>query len=297
MESIVLEEILSSKGTLTGEQVVKVIPITGGCTHSAWKLELKTGKQLFAKTCKKDDFAMLEFEANCLKALNKLIDKDFLTVPQPIITQKLVSSAILIMPWLTLQEGNEKKLGKGLALLHLESSKGYQESFGWGKDGFIGYSPQIAGWEESWGACFVKLRLHPQIKMASKWGLKFPFNKFSSKLVKYLDIHHPKPSLVHGDLWKGNAAVNEKGKGVLFDPAACWADREVDIGMTRLFGGFSKDFYNGYNEVWHLPKDYIDRIDIYNLYHVLNHANLFGGSYKNQSLSLLNKINIFLKKY
>ena len=298
MESIVLNEILNSKILIAGEEVVKMIPISGGCIHNAWRLELQKGKQLFAKTCKKNDFAMLEFESSCLTALNKVIDKDLLTVPQPIITQKLVSSAILIIPWLNLIEGNEKKLGNGLALLHLKTSKGDQGKFGWGKDGFIGYNPQIAGWEKSWGTCFVKLRLIPQIQMAAKWGLNFPLNEFSSKLIKYLDLHNPKPSLVHGDLWKGNSAVNENnGKGVIFDPASWWADREVDIGMTRLFGGFSKGFYNAYNEIWPLPDDYENRIDIYNLYHVLNHANLFGGAYKKQSLSLLNQVNTFLKKY
>ena len=122
------------------------------------------------------------------------------------------------MPWLNLQSGNERKLGKGLALLHLESSKWKQENFGWGKDGFIGFNPQIAGWEKSWGTCFFKLRLSPQIQMATRWGLRFPIKKFSSRLIKYLDIHNPQPSLVHGDLWKGNAAVNEKGVGVIFDP-------------------------------------------------------------------------------
>ena len=91
--------------------------------------------------------------------------------------------------------------------------------------------------------------------------------------------------------------MNAKGKGLIFDPAAWWADREVDIGMTQLFGGFSQDFYNAYDETWPLPKDHRDRVDIYNLYHVLNHANLIGGTYKKQTLSLLNKINTFLRKY
>ncbi len=297
MESSLLNEILSLDIPIAGEQVVKMIPISGGCIHKAWKLELQTGKQLFAKTCNKDNLAMLEFEASCLTALNELIDKAFLTVPKPIITKKLISSAILIMPWLTLKEGSEKKLGKGLALLHLESSKKHKTKFGWGEDGFIGYNPQIGGWEQSWGTCFVQLRLDPQIKMATKWGLDFPFHEFYSKIIKCLDRHNPKPSLVHGDLWTGNTAVTDNGQGVIFDPAAWWADREVDIGMTKLFGGFSQDFYKAYEETWPLPKDYQDRIDIYNLYHVLNHANLFGGTYKKQSLSLLNQINTFLKKY
>ena len=297
MESIVLDEILSCQRFLSGEHLIEVHPIRGGCIHSAWKLKLQRGKQLFAKTCQKENFPMLQFEANCLRALNKAIDKNFLIVPKPIMAQELKSIAILIMPWVNLIEGNQKKLGKGLALLHKKSSEANPGSFGWEKDGFIGYNPQIAGWEKSWGKCFYKLRLNPQIQMASKWGLTFPLKEFSSKVIKYLDIHSPIPSLVHGDLWKGNTGVSEQGKGVIFDPAVWWADREVDIGMTQLFGGFSQDFYNAYYETWPLPNDYEDRINIYNLYHVLNHANLFGGNYKNQSLSLLNKVNTFLKKF
>ncbi len=297
MKSIVLEEILSLKGPLAGEHIIDINPISGGCIHDAWKLKLQTGQELFAKTCQKENFAMLEFESNCLIALNEAIDQNFLKVPKPIMTQELESNAILILPWLNLKEGNEEKLGKGLALLHKESSKTNQNMFGWGNDGFIGYNQQLGGWEQSWGKCFVNLRIEPQIKMAKKWGLDFSLKNFYSRLIKFLNAHNPQPSLVHGDLWKGNTAVTEKSQGVIFDPAVWWADREVDMGMTKLFGGFSKDFYNAYQETWPMPCGYEDRIDIYNLYHVLNHANLFGGNYKQQSLTLLKKISNSLEKY
>ncbi len=297
MKSCSLEEIRKFQTPVIGEPVIEVKPISGGCIHDAWRLKLHSGKQLFAKTCQKENFAMLEFESSCLTALNKVIDENFLKVPKPIITEKLDSIGILLMPWFSLKEGSEKKLGKGLAMLHQESSKAIQESFGWEKNGFIGYNLQIRGWEKSWGKCFVNLRLRPQFNMAFKWGLDFPLKEFSSKLIEYLDTHNPKPSLVHGDLWRGNAAVTATGEGVIYDPAVWWADREVDLAMTHLFGGFSKDFYDSYQEIWPMPENYIDRIDIYNLYHVLNHANLFGGNYKNQSLSLLEKINTFLHKY
>ena len=109
-------------------------------------------------------------------------------------------------------------------------------------------------------------------------------------LINFLDQHDPQPSLVHGDLWSGNAAIQLNGKGVIFDPATWWADREVDIAMTRLFGGFSSTFYKEYENIWPLQEGSKKRIDIYNLYHIINHANMFGGHYKQQGLYLLKNL-------
>ena len=106
-----------------------------------------------------------------------------------------------------------------------------------------------------------------------------------------LDQHNPNPALVHGDLWSGNASIQSNGKAVIFDPAVWWADREVDLAMTRLFGGFSNEFYVGYESIFPIEESAKKRIDIYNLYHLLNHANIFGGSYKNQCLSSLKKLS------
>ncbi len=297
MDFIVLEEILSATGPLAGEKVTEINSISGGCIHNAWQLKLATGQKLFAKTSSIENFPMLDFESKGLTELNKIINQDYLIVPKPLFTKKLSMAAVLIMPWLELSEGNETNLGRGLALLHQSSVNETQGHFGWREDGFIGYSQQIGGWKTSWGECFMKLRLMPQFKMAKAWGLDFSLQKFSTRLIKYLDIHNPIPSLVHGDLWRGNASVHKKGKGVIYDPAIWRADREVDIAMTKLFGGFSQDFYSAYEEIWELPKSYKERIDIYNLYHLLNHANLFGGNYRHQSLSLLKKIDFFLEKF
>jgi fructosamine-3-kinase len=99
---------------------------------------------------------------------------------------------------------------------------------------------------------------------------------------------------VHGDLWGGNASVLADGRGALIDPACWWADREVDLAMTRLFGGFSTSFYDGYQQEWPLDANYQDRIDVYNLYHLLNHANLFGGSYEKQCLTALSAMRSML---
>ena len=112
------------------------------------------------------------------------------------------------------------------------------------------------------------------------------------KILNILNSFSTVPSLVHGDLWCGNAAVDEQGRGVLFDPASWWADREVDLAMTRLFGGFSDAFYEGYESIWPLPESAKFRVEIYNLYHLINHANIFGGSYKQQAISTLKNLPI-----
>lgn len=291
------EQITGVNGPLSGEKIVEVNSINGGCIHLAWKIKLATGLEFFAKTSSREHFLMLEYEASGLTALNKQIDQDYLIIPKPIALQQLETSAILILPWIQFGQGNERKLGQGLAMLHQQSSIHHQENFGWGADGFIGLNPQIMGWNKSWGKCFVELRLTPQIEMAKQWNLSFDQEKFRTNLIKYLEKHNPIPSLVHGDLWNGNAAMHKNGKGILFDPATWWADREVDIAMTKLFGGFSQNFYESYESTWKLPEGHQERVAIYNLYHILNHANLFGGGYKNRAIKSIKEINSLLEKY
>ncbi len=291
------KQISEAKGPLSGEKILKVSPVTGGCIHNAWKIKLSTGQKLFAKTSSIERFPMLEFEANGLEVLNSYFDQDHLIIPKPIAIQKLEFSAILILPWIDLVQGDEKKLGQGLAILHQESSKQHPRSFGWGTDGFIGSNPQIGGWEKNWGECFVKLRLAPQLEMAKQWNLSLDQKRFKTKLIKYFEQHNPLPSIVHGDLWKGNTAIHKNGKGIIFDPATWWGDREVDIAMSKLFGGFSQKFYEYYEKTWELPKGHNERIEIYNLYHILNHANLFGGEYKSRAIASIKKINNLINQY
>ncbi|WP_269621903.1 fructosamine kinase family protein [Prochlorococcus marinus] len=294
MQKITIEEIFRTESPLKGERVTNVIPVNGGCIHDAWCLDLETGRQLFAKTTSVKNSSMLQFEAKGLDVLSQAVNTSYIKVPKPLSIQEIKNTSILILPWFNLLEGDEKKLGHGLALLHKETSKNNTEGFGWGEDGFIGNNPQIGGWESTWGECFVNLRLIPQMKIATKWGLNFDNKKVLSKITNFLNEHEPLPSLVHGDLWKGNAATNKTGEGVLFDPAVWWADREVDIAMTKLFGGFSKQFYSSYEEVFPLSSSFHQRIEIYNLYHLLNHANLFGGYYKHECLSILKRLDNIL---
>ncbi len=291
------EQITGDNGPLSGKKIIEVNPISGGCIHHAWKITLATGEKFFAKTSSSEHYPILESEAIGLAALNDQINRNYLIIPKPLSLQKLEDTSILILPWIQLLDGNETKLGQGLAMLHKNSSENGQKNFGWGSNAHIGLNPQIGGWRKSWGKCFVELRLRPQIDMAKKWNLYFDREKFEARLIKYFEEHNPEPSLVHGDLWTGNKAIDKNGKGILFDPATWWADREVDIAMSKLFGGFSKQFYEWYEKTWRLPDGHEERVEIYNLYHLLNHANLFGGGYKSRTIESINKINNLLKSY
>ena len=295
MNDLLKEELMGLNGPLYGKTILNHQSVSGGCIHDSWKLFLEDGEELFLKTNTPEAFPLLEFESECLCSLRKFADKKFLVVPQPLALQKLESFSILLMPWLNLSGTDQSLLGKGLAILHKNSAQYCEGEFGWGSKGFIGSNSQPAGWRSDWGECFVELRLCPQLVLAKSWGLEITsFVKNKAALINFLNNHNPLPSLVHGDLWSGNAFVQFDGKGVLIDPATWWADREVDIAMTKMFGGFSNEFYDGYNDIWKLDVGFNQRVDIYNLYHLLNHANMFGGSYQEQSLKVINDIKYMI---
>jgi fructosamine-3-kinase len=156
-------------------------------------------------------------------------------------------------------------------------------AFGWPRDNVIGAFPQCNGWDDDWGRFFVERRLAPQLEHLARNGT--PLRQALSLLERagqWLAEHQPEPCLVHGDLWSGNAAITAGGQGAIFDPAVYRGDREVDLAMARLFGGFPEAFFEGYEAAWPLPAGHRFRRDLYNLYHLLNHANLFGGSYLGQ---------------
>ena len=151
------------------------------------------------------------------------------------------------------------------------------DRFGWAQDNWIGLSPQKNGWCDDWTRFWIERRLQPQLQLAEQKGFRFEEVNYS----RILEKHKPQPSLLHGDLWNGNAGFTAEGP-VIFDPAVYYGDREADLAMTELFGGFPKEFYASYNEAFPLPSEYAVRKNLYNLYHLLNHLNLFGGGYLGQ---------------
>jgi len=291
-------------------------PVGGGCIHSAWCLTVLpsggpaaalrpappfSGGRLFAKTNTLEALPLLKAEAEGLDALACAAAGTDLRVPAPLAVGGAGSQAVLVLPWLELEgsasgiaPGAWSPLGVALASLHRSSlerpcTPGDRPGrFGWPRDNAIGAGPQANGWLDSWGRFFAERRLAPQLKrLESRIGALRGGQALLERVPDWLDGHGADPCLVHGDLWSGNAAIDSSGHGVIFDPAVHRADREVDLAMARLFGGFPAPFFAGYGATWPLPAGHRRRVPLYNLYHLLNHANLFGGSYADQAQAVI----------
>ena len=263
--------------------------IHGGDIHSSWKIELPNKKLFLKRNERKKKF--LNFEQYCLQNLKKFINKKNIIIPEVIAYKNIKDVEILLIEWIDMQNFNQDKLGKGLGEMHLNSNESNPKMFGYPVEGFIGLMDQKKGWEDNWVDCFLNLRIIPQLSiLQSNFLDEETVNKIKKKIKSELVNHKPTNCLVHGDLWSGNAGIEANGRGVIFDPASWWADNEVDIAMTKLFGGFGKEFYDEYYKVLPLKEGFEKRIIIYNFYHILNHANMFGGSYFNQVKNYVKKI-------
>lgn len=281
-------DLVAAGGPLAGTKITDVSSVGGGCIHQAWQLRLSDGRQLFAKTGTADAFDLFEVEADALTALGQYSDSDVLVVPQPLSLVQLPHGAVLLLPWLPLGGGDQQFLGRGLALLHQASREQNPQRFGWHRDGYIGAGAQPGGWRMRWGDAFADLRLRPQLKLCNRLGMSPAEEEaFLNGVADRLNQREVIPTLVHGDLWGGNASSLMDGRGTVYDPASWWADAEVDLAMTHLFGGFQQHFYRSYDAVLPPKPGVEERLEIYNLYHLLNHANLFGGGYINQSRACL----------
>ncbi len=251
-------------------------PVGGGCIHEAWRVSAPDGRCWFVKTNRSGGRGMLEAEA---EALERLAATRTIRVPGVMAWGESEDGCFLVLEHLAMSgRGDVERQGRDLAALHRCRSE--DGRFGWERDNFIGETPQPNGWMEEWGEFFSTRRLGNQLGLARERGRRF---RGAEELVDlaadWLQRHRPEPSLLHGDLWGGNAAFDEAGVPVYFDPASYYGDREVDLAFTRMFGGFGPGFYRAYEKDWPLPPGAAEREEIYNLYHVLNHDHLFGGGY------------------
>ncbi len=192
----------------------------------------------------------------------------------------------------------EAAFGAALARLHRVSGP----AFGWAHDNFIGATVQRNGWHDDWATFFRDRRLRVQLELAASGTTALYAGATREKLLeqgwslldavpRLLAGHAPSPSLLHGDLWAGNWMVDRRrGQAYTFDPAVHHGDREADFAMTELFGGFGAAFRAAYIQAWPLPEGYSTRRELYNLYHLLNHANLFGGGYVEQALAAVGRL-------
>ncbi|MCB1049987.1 MAG: fructosamine kinase family protein [Acidobacteria bacterium] len=257
--------------------------VSGGCIHRSFYVETDQGR-FFVKRNDREAQPLFRSEMDGLQALRQV--ETSLHMPRIIGMGTWQNQACLVLEWLDLvvpaQDLDWHKLAEGLAELHCAA---VGHLFGWPKPGFIGATPQIEGLCKEWPECFLNLRLGYLWRKAREQGLGLP--PFDSVFGRFENLiqHGPQASLVHGDLWSGNVGFTRSGQPVLFDPACYWADREVDLAMATLFGGFPKTFWATYFACFPLPPGWQERQKLYNLYHLLNHYLLFGGSYGASVLS------------
>ncbi|MEM8637936.1 MAG: fructosamine kinase family protein [Cyanobacteria bacterium P01_G01_bin.54] len=261
--------------------------VSGGCINQGYAIS-DGDRTYFVKTNSPGQREM--FIAERL-GLQQMAQTQTIRVPQPILDGATEDCSFIVLEWLELGRGVDaswQQMGRNLAALHRDRGS---DQFGWDLNNTIGSTPQINTWTDGWADFFAEQRIGYQLRLAKRRGGDFPeTQRVVDRVKEILAAHQPQPSLVHGDLWSGNAACNSDGEPIIFDPAAYWGDREVDLAMTELFGGFPAAFYRGYEATWPLDAGYGQRKSLYNLYHILNHFNLFGGGYGSQASQMLNQI-------
>jgi len=264
-------------------------PLGGGCINEAARLS-DGSRSYFVKLNRAELAPLFRAESEGLCALR---DTGAIRAPEPICAGVSGEHSWLVLEFIALGPStpvSERRLGSALADLHRTTAS----AFGWQRDNAIGSTPQINLQCSDWTEFWARNRLGYQVELAGHNGCPKELVARGEQLIHALPTllarHRPVPSLVHGDLWAGNAARDDGGAPVIFDPATYHGDRETDLAMTELFGGFGPDFYAAYEEAWPLDSGYPLRRDLYNLYHVLNHLNLFGGSYLAQASRLVERL-------
>jgi fructosamine-3-kinase len=261
--------------------------VTGGDISFSYVIsDLET--HFFVKVNEKDFLPQFIGESDNLKALIKSLS---INVPQPILVGTTKGYAFLVLEYLQLtdieNDACSYQLGEQLAYLH---RWGEQKEYGFDQDNYIGKLIQPNAWDKKWDRFFAEQRIGWQLQLLYEKGIVLAdIDQFVDLIKQMLSHHQPKPALLHGDLWHGNVARTGLTP-VCFDPACYWGDRECDIAMTELFGRFPAEFYRGYESILPLMESYQQRKTIYNLYHVLNHCNHFGGHYLNEAQQMVRTI-------
>jgi len=270
--------------------------VAGGDINDAYRLEGRCGRVFFLKL---NGIGRLDMFAAEAEGLLELAQARVIRVPTVICYGETKTHAYLILENIQFSRGGDSSdvlLGQQLAHLHQFTSNG--RGYGWHRDNTIGATPQGNEWSHDWIAFLREQRFGYQLRLAASKGLNKSMQDKGQRLLDglgfYFESYMPEPSLLHGDLWSGNVGFDNDGQPVIYDPAVYYGDRESDIAMTELFGGFSTDFYTAYKQVWPLDTGYTRRRDLYKLYHILNHFNLFGVGYAAQSENIIDKLLICL---
>lgn len=266
-------------------------PVGGGCINQVARLDTSAGP-FFIKHNSQSPSAMFEREAEGLAELRSV---GGIAAPEPICwsDRGVGFPAFLVTSYI--QTGRRRsdfseRFGAAFAELH---RRGRGERFGFHHDNYIGTTPQPNGWCDNWVEFWREHRLGHQMRLARGNGYTGELQRLGDKLLTRLDDYlvepDEAPALLHGDLWGGNYLVGDNGDAVLIDPACYHGRREADLAMTMLFGGFDARFHAAYNEAWPLSDGSNERMEIYKLYHLLNHLNLFGGSYFAQCVEAMRR--------
>lgn len=275
-------------------RIRRVLSVIGGDINAAYRLQGEE-TSYFVKLNRPEREAMFaaEFAGLAVMAATRTV-----RVPAPVTYGKTKESAFIVLEYLDLNHKSkqaDERLGLQLATLHLQR----QAYYGWHLDNTIGSTPQLNGQYSDWITFWRERRLGFQLRLAAENGysgsLQQKGEKLSASLPVFFESYQPKPSLLHGDLWGGNASADNLGQPVLYDPACYFGDHEADLAMTELFGGFSAGFYAAYRETFPVDAGYAQRKILYNLYHILNHLNLFGAGYLSQAESMMSQLLAELK--
>jgi fructosamine-3-kinase len=271
-------------------QISGMTPVSGGSINSACRLEGSARGDRLTFFVKFNHSSMVGMFAVEARSLNELRQSQTIRVPAPVCYGAAAGQSWLVTEFIQFARkaaDSESHLGRQLAALHSHC----HARFGWQQNNFIGATPQVNTWTENWIDFFRRHRLAAQLEIAANHGMRGNLHNKGERLMADLDAffsaYAPKASLLHGDLWGGNCAFDALGAPVIFDPAIYYGDREADLAMTELFGGFGADFYRAYETAWPLDAGYSVRKTLYNLYHILNHANLFGGGYAAQAEDMM----------
>ena len=279
---------LLSVHTGTDILIQRAVPLSGGSINNAFRLETSAGN-FFMKYNRASAYpGMFEKEA---RGLSLLYRADEIRIPKVIAHGVADTHTFVILEYL---ESSSKKndfwedFGRKLAALHTHTS----EHFGLDHDNYIGSLPQQNDIHDRWTDFFREERLMVQMEMAARSGLlTSSLRQGFDRLFMRIDELFPEeaPSLIHGDLWSGNYMVDENGMASIIEPAVYYGFREMDIGMSRLFGVFGGNFYDAYNEAWPMKPGWQERLEICNLYPLMVHVNLFGTGYVGSVESILKR--------
>ena len=272
------------------EHGLKVRRLPGGDIAASWLLAA-ADYWVFVKTLPLKRAGVLSAEVDGLEAL---AGTDDIRVPRIYGRDRLGEIAWLALQYVEMDQRNEHcdiHLGRALARVHRHTG----DHFGWHRDNFIGLTPQINTASDDWAEFFLWQRLGQQLDLLDDQEPDAGWSRLQKPLfeswLRRFARHRPPPSLIHGDFWQGNAAMTEGAEPVVYDPSIHYADRECDLAMAHLFGGFSAAFFLAYEREWPLPEGHAERRPYYQLYHLLNHANLFGGHYKARSRELIERLS------